>query len=135
VVIGYLDAKAYRMIDEVAKERGIPSHILKVAILMESSGKWDPDQPYRKLPHRDNAIIMPYVGLFLDETTTMGFDPEEILTNQRMQIDALGAKIRYLKMADEWSSVFKAIYQGMKYPDVYTGNAMAKLKKIASETS
>lgn len=125
------DDNARRLMRLAADRHGIPYPILKTAILMESSGRWDPDRTFVELPNK--GAIYPYTGMFDADVASLGYDPQEVRLSQEQQIDAKAAHIAFLKMSREWQGVFDAMYSGMKDRHMLSLNAITALKRIMGE--
>ena len=128
----HLDDKARRLMQLAADRHGIPYPILKTAILMESSGRWDPDRAFVELPNK--GAIYPYTGMFDADVASLGYDSQEVRISQKQQIDAKAAHIAFLKMVSEWQGVFDAMYSGMKDRYMLSLNAITTLKRVMGET-
>lgn len=98
------DAADY--INKAATRYGVPANLLKSMIVNESSGDWGRDgnrwhvvtdrfgNPTRF--KRDGSVnhLMPYVGMFEEFASDLGFDPQSLRGNQEGQIMVMAAAMR-----------------------------------------
>lgn len=111
--------QANQYINQAASKYGVPANLIKAMINRESSGNWGRDGS--RLVNLRGDTILPYVGIFFKTAVSWGYNPQDLVGNQSLQIDAMANGLsRIWNYSDPAGS-------GKKLGDVYGWDGVIKM--------
>lgn len=119
-------------INAAATKYGVPANLIKAMINNESSGDWERDGNRPTYIDAWQDTILPYVGIYSKTAQAWGYDFNQLVGNQGLQIDAMANGLKRLyDQSGSWDGAITTYFSGHAVPNGWSDGSMTDYEYLS----